>query len=238
MKRRIVAGLPPGAHRVVGVGEIDQRRVLALHRRKQSVEAFAVVFVWHGDQPPAETCDVEVEGRVGPERGDDSHARRDHHAHDEVEQPVYAFADDDIVVGDAEMGSDRGLEVEIVGVAIHPHVWRRRPHGRDDRGRRPKLLSLAPMRARKGRPPRSRSCASGPTKGTVGGSAATSGVRAGRWTIENSCGWQVAPDFLLRNDLECNGGTRHGRPLIVAGRGSVAYNAPADGCSHCFRRDR
>src|SRR5690349_19804848 len=50
------------------------------------------------------------------------------------------------------------------------------------RGEGPKLLSLAPMRARKGRP-RSRSCASGPTNGTVEGSAATSEVRGGRWRM-------------------------------------------------------
>src|SRR5690606_281143 len=44
----------------------------------------------------------------------------------------------------------------------------------------------------KRRPPRSRSCASGPTKGTVAGSAAMSGVRPGRWAMENSGGRQVA----------------------------------------------
>src|SRR5262245_56953456 len=45
-------------------------------------------------------------------------------------------------------------------------------------GEGPKLLSLAPMRARKGLP-RVRSCASGPTKGTVAGSEATRGTRRG-----------------------------------------------------------
>src|SRR5690606_15930150 len=46
----------------------------------------------------------------------------------------------------------------------------------------PKPLSLAPMRARNGRP-RARSCASGPTKGTVAGNRAASAVSAGRAAI-------------------------------------------------------
>ena len=49
---------------------------------------------------------------------------------DEVEQPVYAFADDDIVEADAEMRGERRLEVVIVGVAIHPHVAARPPASR------------------------------------------------------------------------------------------------------------
>ena len=52
-------------------------------------------------------------------------------------------------------------------------------------GEGPKTLSFAPIRAAKGTP-RWRSCVSGPTKGTVDGKEATSGVYLGPFTRATS----------------------------------------------------
>ena len=175
--------LPPGAHRIVGIGEIDERAPFpGCTAVEQVVEALPVVLVGHGDQPPARARDMEVEGRVGAERRHHRRARLDEHAHDQAEQPVDALADNHVFVADAEMRRQCRLQVEIVGVAIHPHVGGRGRMAAITDGAGPKLLSLAPMRARNGLP-RVRSCASGPTKGTVSGNDWTSGVSGGRWAM-------------------------------------------------------
>src|SRR5687767_301886 len=79
----------------------------------------------------------------------------------------------------------------------------------------PNGLSLAPSRARKGRP-RPRSCASGPTKGTNGGMARTTGVRTG---LGISSPWWVS-DEAECGELAPHGGWQFGERLAV-GRGEI-----------------
>ena len=167
----------PAAHRVVGVGEVDQRRAGAAGGEEQRLGVLGVVAVGDGDEAAAEAGDMVGEGRVGAGRGDDRRAGGDQQADEVAEQAVDALADDDVRGPDAVVGGERGLEVEHLGVAVLPGLGGgARPSRRRRAGEGPKTLSLAPRRAAKRRPS-ARSWVSGPTKGTVAGRLAASGVR-------------------------------------------------------------
>jgi hypothetical protein len=120
----------PGAHRVVGVGEVDERRPRLARRRGEAVEIGGVVAVGHGPQHAAEARDVVVEGRVGAERGDDRGAGRHQQADEAAEQAVDALADHDVLRPDAVVRGDRRPQVVAFRVAVHPGV----PGGRGDGG--------------------------------------------------------------------------------------------------------
>ena len=128
--------VPPGAHRVVRVGEEQQARLLLVRERQQGVGILAVVDVRRGDQPPAIAGDMEVEGGIGAERGRDRHARLDEQAHDVAEQSVDALAHHDVLRLHAVLRGQRVLEVVVLGIAVFPGIGRLLAHRLDGARRR------------------------------------------------------------------------------------------------------
>ena len=127
---------PPTAHWIVGVGEEHQLRPLAPHRFEQRGRVLAVLDIGHRHQTAAISGNVEVEGRIGPERGDDGIARLGEQAHRVAEQRVDAFADHDVRGRQPQFLRQRRLQIVILGIAIHPAFGRRLSHGGDGFRRR------------------------------------------------------------------------------------------------------
>ncbi len=80
---------------------------------------------------------MEVEGRIGAERGRDRDARLHEQAHDVAEQTVDPFAHYDILRLHAVLRGERLLQIVIFRIAIFPGIGGLRPHGLDRARRRP-----------------------------------------------------------------------------------------------------
>ena len=93
-------------------------------------------------------------------------------ARDDPEQRVDALADHHVGRRHAVPCSDRVLEVVVLRIAVHPASAAAACIAAMAEGAAPNALSLAPSRARNGRP-RRRSSVSGPTNGTLAGRPST-----------------------------------------------------------------
>ena len=129
------AGMP-APHRVVGICQVNQWRGGLAGGEEQRLGVLGVVAVGDGDELAAEAGDVVGEGRVGAGGGHDGRAGGDEEADEVAEEAVDAFADGDVRGGDAVVGGERGLELEELGVGVHPAVCGGVGHGGDGgRGR-------------------------------------------------------------------------------------------------------
>ncbi|AMY70269.1 hypothetical protein FALB51S_03872 [Frigidibacter albus] len=123
------------AHRVVGVGDVEQPGAGFGGAGQQCLGVFMGAAIAHLVEHAAIACDMEVEGRIGAVRGDDGIARRDQHPHQVAQQPVDALAHHHMRGRGAVMGGQRGAQVVVLGVAIHPHVACGGGHRLDGAGR-------------------------------------------------------------------------------------------------------
>ena len=87
-----------------------------------------------GSVPPAEACDVEIEGRVGAKRGDDRRAGGECEAAQEAKEPINPAPHHDMLRADAMMTGEGGAEVVAFGVGIHPTFQDRGLHRCDGFG--------------------------------------------------------------------------------------------------------
>ena len=85
---------------------------------------------------------MEVEGRVGTERGNDGHAGLDDKPHDKAEQVVDAFADDEVLGRETQMGRKRALQGMVFRIVVFPDLARLFGDGRKNRGRRAKTTFI------------------------------------------------------------------------------------------------
>ena len=122
-------GVMPGAHRIVGVGEIDERRIERAHCIEQGFEIDPVVAVGHRFQHPAEARDVVVERRVCTKRRDHRHPRLDDHPHHVAEHLVDAGPEEHLVDGDTVERRNRAAQVVCLGVVVPGDVRDRLAHG-------------------------------------------------------------------------------------------------------------
>ena len=175
------AGMP-APHRVVGICQVNQWRGGLAGGEEQRLGVLGVVAVGDGDELAAEAGDVVGEGRVGAGGGDDGRAGGDEEADEVAEEAVDAFADRDVRGGDAVVGGERGLELEELGVGVHPAVCGGVGHGGDGgRGtgrRRSRWRRSGRRTGGRGRVPGSPGRRRGPWRGgwRRGGSGAWSGV--------------------------------------------------------------
>src|SRR5688500_16187756 len=95
-------------------------------------------------------------------------------------------------------------------------------------GEGPKLFSLAPILARNGLP-RTRSCASGPTNGTVAGSERTSGVSDGRSVMVGSRVYPAGRELLKHRMGKWNRFSKRSDPKTgrYVGRADLGQRAPS-----------
>ena len=124
----------PCPHRVVGIGDVDELRAGRGRQSHQRLGVVVIAFVRRLVQHPAIARDVEIERRVGAVGGDDRIPRFDQQTHQIAEQPVDPFAHGDMGRGDAMMIGQRGAQIVVFRVAIHPHLLRRLTHGEDGGG--------------------------------------------------------------------------------------------------------
>ena len=110
----------PGAHRVVGIGEIDQRCIFASHGVEQRIQVLVVIAERHGDKLAAKACDMEIEGWIGTERGDDRGSWLDDQPDNESQKPVYAFADHHPFRRQAEMRAQRHAQIMVLWIGVAP----------------------------------------------------------------------------------------------------------------------
>ena len=172
-----VGRTPPRSHGAVGIGEVDQRRLLLSGRGQQGLGVLAVARVRHAHPPPAEAVDVIVERGIRAGRGDDRLARLHGHAHREPEQGVDAAVDGDVARRDAVMARDGRLELVHLGVAVHPRLRGGRAHRLDGPRRRPEH-ALVRADARAERPPAHPLLGLGPDEGHGRGKAGDQGSEA------------------------------------------------------------
>ena len=118
----------PAAHRVVGIGDIDQLGPGLARPGEERVRILGIVAVGHLVQHAAEARHVVVEGRIGAVGGHHRVARLDQQADQRAEQPVDAFADGDPVRLDPVMGGQRLAQVVAFGVGIAPDGVERLAH--------------------------------------------------------------------------------------------------------------
>ena len=128
-------GTVPGAHRVVGVGDVDELGAGLGSLFDERLGVLVVVAVGHGDDLSAEARDMVVEGRVGARGGDHCVAGADREPDEVAEQPVDAFADHDIGGRRAGGGGQRLAQVVARGIAVFPDLGRRFFHRRHRAGR-------------------------------------------------------------------------------------------------------
>ena len=119
----------PSAHRVVGIGEEDERRLQPAHGVQQGFQVDPVVAVGHGFQHAAEAGDMVVEGRVGAERGDHRRARLHDHAHDIAQHLVDARAQQHFVDGNAVKRGDGAAELMALRIVVPGDVPGGLAHG-------------------------------------------------------------------------------------------------------------
>jgi hypothetical protein len=165
----------PAAHRIVRIGEVDQFRRFLPRLGEERLGVLGVVAVGDRVQGSAEARDVEIECRVGAEGGDDRVAGAHEHPDEIAEETVDTFPTT-IFSGATPWWAARAARRSWFSGSPYFHTSAAAACMASMAfGEGPKTLSFAPMRARKGWP-RLRSCASGPTKGTLAGREATRGV--------------------------------------------------------------
>ena len=126
----------PASHRVVRVGEIDERRIFALHGFKQRLHILAIVTIGHGHEPAAEAGNMVVEGGISAERGNDRRIVADDQTHHEPQKPVDTFADNEAIRRQTDPAGERLPQIMVLGIGIAPGERCRFAHGLDHRGRR------------------------------------------------------------------------------------------------------
>jgi hypothetical protein len=87
----------PAAHRVVGIGEVDELRVHLRRLGDQRLRVLPVAGIGHLVQDAAEARHVVVERRIGPVRGDDRVALGHQKAHEVAQKAVDPLAHDDVL---------------------------------------------------------------------------------------------------------------------------------------------
>ncbi len=93
-----------------------------------------VARVGDASQQAAVARDVEVEGRVGAERGHHRGAWLQREAADQAEKAVDAWTDGDMGGGHAVVGGEGLLQVVVLRVAVHPGIGGGRLHRGDGAG--------------------------------------------------------------------------------------------------------
>ena len=79
-----------------------------------------IVRIGHFVKLPTKARHVIVKCRIGPVRGHDPVAVCHHEAHKIAQQPVDAFANDDVLGRDAMMRCKGRAQIMALGIAIHP----------------------------------------------------------------------------------------------------------------------
>ena len=119
----------PGAHRVVGVGEVHERCPGLADRLRQGIRILVVVAVGHGHQARAEPRDLVVEGRVGPGRRHHRRARVGQHPHDESEELVDSGPEAHLLQLHPVMRGEGRPQVVPLRIAVQGDVPERLAHG-------------------------------------------------------------------------------------------------------------
>jgi len=128
-------GAVPAAHRVVGIGDVDQFRACFPCLGDQGYRVFGVTGIWHPVQCAAVARDVVGEGRIGPGGGHDRVARFHHEPHQFAQEPVDAGAHHDGIGFDIVLLCKGLPQVVTFRVAIHPGIGGRLRDGVDHAGR-------------------------------------------------------------------------------------------------------
>ena len=136
--------LEPAPHRVVRVGEVEERRARLARGEKQRLGVLGVVAVGHGEKRPPEPRHVVVEGRVGPGRGHDRRPRRHEEPHQVAEQPVDPLAHGHVLRPHPVLRRQRRLELVELRIGVLPDLPRRRRHRGDRPRRRPEDALVRP----------------------------------------------------------------------------------------------
>ena len=131
--RRVV----PGPHRIVGVGEVDERGPGLANRLREGVRILVVVAVGHRHEARTEARDMEVEGRVGAGRGHHRGSGLGQHPHHEAEQLVDAGPEADLAGIHPMMLGEERPEVVALRVAVPGDAFDRGAHGLGCTGRNP-----------------------------------------------------------------------------------------------------
>ena len=123
------------AHRIIGIGEVDQPGLSGFGGGKQGFGVFMIAKIGHAGQRAAKAGDVKIEGWIGAGRGDDRDAGVQRQAGEIAEKAVDPLTDDNMGGGEAVMARDSGFEIVIFGIAVHPDIGRGAAHGGDGMGR-------------------------------------------------------------------------------------------------------
>jgi hypothetical protein len=126
----------PRAHRVVGIGKVDQLGACFPCAVEQRGDILVIVAIGHLVQCAAETGHVVVEGRICPLRGDDCIARRHEKPHEVAQQPVDTFAHQHVFGRRVHVRGKGKAQVMAARVAVFPDIGYGLAHGVDGRGRR------------------------------------------------------------------------------------------------------
>ena len=128
-------GAVVAAHRIVGIGDVDQFCLRFPGLGDQTGGVFMVAGIGDGVQGAAIARHVKVEGRIGPGAGHNMVARPDQQAADKAQQAVDPFARHDVGRITAMMGGDGGAQVVHFRVGVFPAVNRRGLHCGNGAGR-------------------------------------------------------------------------------------------------------
>jgi len=130
-----VGTVMPTAHRVVGIGEIDEFRANLSGFGKKRRGILVIIAVGHFVERPAVTRHMVVECRIGPARGHHRIAIGYKQSHEIAQEPVDPLARNDVAWGQAVSCGKRLAQVMVLWVAVFPDVSRSLGHGRDGLGR-------------------------------------------------------------------------------------------------------
>ena len=112
----------PRAHRIVGVGEVDQLGLRGFGLGQQCLGVFMVAPVRDLVQDAAKARYVEIEGGIGPIRCHHRITGADKQPHQIAQQSIDPFADHDMIGRDAMVRRQSVAQFMHLGVAIHPDV--------------------------------------------------------------------------------------------------------------------
>ncbi len=115
-------GAVPAAHRVVGIAEIDQRRVDLGRLGEQRVGVFGIVPVGNGVQFAAIAPDVIVESRIGPGRCHHRSPLRHQQPHQRAQQRVDPRPDHQVLARHAVMRGQCLAQIMALGIAVFPDL--------------------------------------------------------------------------------------------------------------------
>ena len=111
----------PRTHRVVRIGDVDQRRINFTGFGQQPVQILVIIQIGNGFDPRAQTLTVKIERRIGPIGSHDGRSRFQKQTAERPQQAVDSATNHDILGPDAMMSRQSGAQREKVSLPVFPY---------------------------------------------------------------------------------------------------------------------